>query len=82
MLGFVCGDMRHGGENVSAVSCRAFNAVSMIYSTLPCFVVDIEVLQIIIKINAAGAEVSTEKCSVSREHSGDIYMALATKRNS
>lgn len=55
MLGLVSGNVRNGGEDIGAVGSRAFDAVSVVYATLACLVIDIKVLEVIIKVDAASA---------------------------
>ena len=43
--------MRDGGKNVGTVGSRAFDAISVVDTTLPCFVIDIEVLKIVVKVD-------------------------------
>lgn len=59
MFTFVGSDMGNRREDISTVSCRAFNAVSMIDAALPSFVVDIKVLKVVVEIDRAGTEVAT-----------------------
>lgn len=73
--------MRDGSKDIGAVGSRAFNAISVVDTTLPRFVIDIEVLKIIVEIDRASAEVSAQECSMSCENSGDIDVPLPAERN-
>lgn len=82
MFRFVGGDMRDGGEDVGTMGSGTFDAVSVIYTTFSGLVIDVKILEIIIKVDRSGAKVTTEKGGVCGEDSGDINMALATEWNS
>lgn len=55
MLRLVRRDMGDSGKNVSTVRSRAFDAVSVVNAAFPCFVVDIEVLEIVVKVDRPSA---------------------------
>lgn len=55
MLAFVGGNVRDCGEDVCAVSSASFDAVAMVDAPLSCFMVDVKVLQIVVKVDGAGA---------------------------
>ena len=44
-------------------------------------VVDVEVLKVVVKVNATSAEIAAKKSRVRGEYSGDIDMALPAERN-
>ena len=54
----------------------------MIDSTFACFVVDIEVLKVVIEVDASRAKVSAEQCGVSCEDGGNVDVTFSEKRNS
>ncbi len=58
MFALVGGDMRDSGEHVRAVRRRAFDAVSVVYPAFSRFVIDVEVLEVVVEIDGASAEVS------------------------
>lgn len=66
MLRFVRGDVRNGGENVRTVGRGSLDAVSVIDSAFPGFLVDIEVCEVVVEIDGTGAEVSSEERRVGR----------------
>ena len=66
-------DVRYGGENVTAMSSSALNAVPMVDTPLSCLRIYVEPLQVVVEINGAGAKVSAQKSCVRRKDSGDIY---------
>ena len=54
----------------------------MIDSTFACFVVDVEVLKVVIEVDASRAKVSAEQCGVSCEDGGNVDVTFSEKRNS
>ena len=67
MLTLISSDMRYSREHVCTMCCRSFNTVSMVDAAFTGFVVDVEVLEVVVKVNGAGAEISPEKGCVGRE---------------
>lgn len=55
MLALVGGDMGNGGEYVSAMGRRTFDAVSVVDSAFSRFMVDVKVLQVVVEIDRACA---------------------------
>lgn len=51
MFTLVRRDMRHGREHVSTVGGGPLDAVTVVYTTLPGFMIDVEVLEIIVEID-------------------------------
>jgi hypothetical protein len=81
MFGFVGGDMGDSGEDIRAMCGRAFNAIPMVNTTLSGFVVNIEVLKVVVKVDRTSTEVSTQEGCVGGEDGSDIYVALPAERN-
>lgn len=81
MLGLVGGDMRDGGEDVGGMCGRSFNAISVVNAALPSLMIDVEVLEIIVKVDGAGAEVAAEEGGMGGEDGGDVDVALAAEGN-
>ena len=81
MLRLVRGDVRYSCEDVRAMRGRTFDAVSVVDAALASFVVDIKILEIVVKIDAARAEVAAKECGVCGEDGGDIDVAFAAKGN-
>jgi hypothetical protein len=79
MFTLVCSDVGYGREYISTVGGRALDTISMVNATLSSFVIDIKVLEIVVEIDGAGAEVPAEEGCVCGENSGNIDMSLATK---
>ena len=71
--------MGNGRENVCAVSGRALDAVAVIDSALARFMVDVEVLEVVVKVDGAGAEVAAEEGGVGGEDGGDVDVSLAAE---
>ena len=53
MFGFIGSNVGHGGENVGAMCGRAFDAVAMVDAAFASFMVDIEVLKVIVEVHGA-----------------------------
>src|SRR5277367_6555801 len=81
MFRLVCGDMRDGGEYVCTMSGGPFDAVSVVNASFACLVIDVKVLKVVVKVDAPGAEIATEKGRMSRKDRRDIDVPLATQRN-
>lgn len=52
--------MRDCCEDIGAMRSRAFNAVSVVDPALASFMVDVEVLEVVVEVDAASTEVTTE----------------------
>lgn len=76
VLAFVGGDVADGGENVRAVRRSPFDAVSVVDTALSSFMVDVKVLQVVVKIDRTGAKVPAEQRRVGGKDRGDVDMAL------
>ena len=63
------------------MSGGSFDTVSVIDATFPCLVIDIKVLEIIVEIHRAGAEVATEQSGVCGENGTDVNVSLAAEEN-
>ena len=59
------------------MGCRPFDAIPVVDSSLARFVIDVEILEIVVKINAAGTEVATKERCVSGEDSSHVDMSFA-----
>jgi hypothetical protein len=81
MLALVRGDMRHRRKHICAVCRRALYAVPMVDTPFACLVIDVKVLQVVVKVDGAGAEVATEEGGVGGEDGGDIDVALPAEGN-
>lgn len=54
VLALVCSDMRHGRENIGAVCGRSFYAVSVVDTSFPSFMIDVEILEVVVKVYRTG----------------------------
>ena len=61
------GDLRHSGEYVRQVRARPLNAISMVDPSLSRFHVTVEILEIVVEVGVAGAEVSAQLGGMRRE---------------
>ena len=55
------------------------DAVAVVCATLACFMVDVEVLEVVVKVDGAGAEVAAEEGGVGGEDGGDVDVSLAAE---
>ena len=77
MFALVGGDVRYGGKDVGAMGSRTLDAVSVVYAALPGFVVDVKVLEVVVKVDGASAEVAAEESCMSGKDGGDIDVSLS-----
>ena len=82
VLGLVRGDMRNRGENVGTMGRRSLDAVTVVDPAFSGLVIDVEVLKIVVEIDAASAEITTEESSMGGEHGRNVYVTLAQERDS
>jgi hypothetical protein len=80
VLRLECGDVRDGRENIARVCGGALDTVSVVDASLAGFGVDVEVLQVVVKVDRAGAKVSSEESSMGGENSGDVNASLLGER--
>lgn len=59
--------------------CGPFNAVPMVDTALASFVVNVEILQVVVKVNGARAKITAEKGRVGREDSCNVDVTLAAQ---
>jgi hypothetical protein len=71
--------MTDGSENISGMCSCSFNAVTVINSSFASFMIDIEILQVVIKVDRARTQVPSEKSSVGSENCSDIDTAFPTE---
>jgi hypothetical protein len=81
VLRLVRSDVRHGREHVRTVCRRALDAVAVVDPTLAGFVVHIEVLEVVVEVDRARAEVPAKECRVGREDGRDIDLAFPAERD-
>jgi hypothetical protein len=79
MLTLVRRYMRYGSEYIGAVCRGSLYTVPVVDSAFSGFVVDIEVLKVVVEIDGASAEVSTEQGSVRCEYGCYVDVAFATE---
>ena len=77
VLRLVSSDMGDRRENVGAMGCRSLDAVAVVDPALSCFMINIEILQIVVEVDTACAEVAAKECCVSSEDSRDVDVTLA-----
>jgi hypothetical protein len=70
------GDRR---EDVSRVNGRSFHTVPVIDLAIAGFLVHVKLVEIVVKVDVAGAQVSTEQSGVGGEDGGDSQLAHTTQ---
>jgi hypothetical protein len=81
MFRLICRDVGHRREHVRAMCGRTFDTIAVVYATLASFMVDIKVLEVVVKIDAAGTEIATEEGSMGREHGRDVDVSFSAERD-
>lgn len=81
MFTFVCRNVRDGSEDISAVSGGTLYAIAVIYTAFTGLVVDVKVLEVVVKVDGSSAEISAEKGGMGREYGSDVEMTLSAKRD-
>lgn len=76
MLAFICCDMGDGCEDVRAMCRRAFDAVAVIDPSLPGFMVNIKVLEVVVEVDGTRAEIATKESCVGRKNSRYVDVPL------
>lgn len=82
MFTLVRGNVRNGGEDIGTVSGGTFDTISMVDPPLSCFVIDVEILEVVVKVDGASAEIAAEKCCVCGEDGRDVDVPFTAKWNS
>lgn len=80
MFGFVGGDVADGREDVGGVSASTLNAITMVDPSFSSFMVDIKVLEVVVKVDGACAKISAEEGGVGGEDSGDVDATFSAER--
>lgn len=76
MLGLVSSDVGDGSEDICTMSCGPFDTVAVVDTTLSSFMIDVEVLQIVVEVDRACTEIATEQSSMGSEYSCHIDMSF------
>ncbi len=53
----------------------------MVDTSLPSFMIDVKVLQIVVKVDASGTEISAQQGSMGGEDGSDVDMTFPTERD-
>ena len=51
MFTLVRGDVRNGGEDIGTVGGGTFDTISMVDPSFSCFVIDVEILEVVVKVH-------------------------------
>lgn len=73
VLALVCSDVRNGREHIGRVSGGPFDAISVIDAPFAGLSINVKVLQVVVEVDGAGAEVSTEEGGMSGKDGGDVH---------
>ena len=76
MLGLERCDVGNGGEDIAGMCRSSLDTVSVVNTTLASLCIDIEPLQVVVKVYGAGAKVSAEKSGVCGKDRRNIDAAL------
>ena len=79
MLRFVCSDVRDSGEDIGTVGGGSFDTVAVVDAALASFVVDVEILEVVVEIDAACAEVASQEGCVGGEDGAHVDVAFAAE---
>ena len=79
MFALVGHDVENSHENVGAVGRRVLDAVAVVDAALAGLMVDVEVLEVVVKVDGAGAEVAAEEGGMGGKDSGDVDVSLAAE---
>jgi len=76
MLAFVGSNVRNRSEDIASVSGSAFYAVPVVDASLSSLRINIEILEVVVKVDVSSTEITTEKGSVGGEDGSNIDAAL------
>lgn len=79
MFRFVCCDVRNSGENVCTMCGGTLNAVAVVDAALSSFVINVKVLEVVVEVNRASTEVSTEQGSMGGKDSCDVNVPFSAE---
>ena len=80
MLALVCSDVGDGGKDIGGVRRGTFDAVSVVDAALSGFSVYVEVLQVVVEIDGASAQIAAEEGSVCGEDGRHVDAPLLAQR--
>jgi hypothetical protein len=70
ILSLVGGDVADGCKDIGAVRSATFKTVTMINAALPCLSINVKTMKSIVKVNAAGTQISAQERRVRGENCG------------
>ena len=82
MLALVGSDVGDCGEDIAGVGGGAFYAIPVVDTSLSSLCVNIEILEVVVKVDITSTQVTTKKSSVSGENGSNVDAALLAKRQS
>ena len=81
MLGLVGSDVGDRGEDICAVRGGALDAVPVVDAALASLMINVEVLEVVVEVDASGAQVTTEQGGVGCEDGGHVDVTFAEQGN-
>lgn len=81
MFTFVCRNVRDSSEDISAVSGGTLYAIAVIYAAFTGLVVDVKVLEVVVKVDGSRTEISAKKGGMGGKYGSDVEMTLSAKRD-
>lgn len=82
MFALISGNMADGSKNVCAVRSGALDTVSVVYPALSGFMIDVEVLEVVVEVDRARAQIPAEQGSVRGEDRRHVNVPLPAPENS
>lgn len=82
MFTLVSGNVGNGGEDIGTVGGGTFDTISMVNPSFSRFVIDVEILEVVVKVHGASAKIAPEKCCVCCEDGRDVNVPFTAKWNS
>ena len=74
--------MGDGSKDIAGVGRGSFDAIAVIYTSLAGFGVNIKILEIVIEVDRAGTQVSSEQGCMGGEDCSDIYPSFLSQGES
>lgn len=79
VLRLVGGDMTDGCEDVARVSGRPLDTVAMVDTPLAGLGVDVEILEVVVEVHVACAQVAAQQGGMGGEDGGEVHLPLANQ---
>ena len=63
------------------MGCTSLNTVTVVDATFASFMINVEILKIVVEVDRAGTEITAEQGSMGGKHRCDIDVPLAQERD-